>query len=167
MAATGRTMIRNATTADAGAICRIYNPYVLETVVSFEETAVSEAEMAGRIEDLSRTHPWFVAEIDAQIVGYSYASPWRTRAAYRNSVETTVYIAQGHARQGIGRALYGQLLGELAQRGFHCAMGGIALPNPGSVALHEAMGFVEVARFREVGRKFDRWVDVGYWQRIL
>jgi L-amino acid N-acyltransferase YncA len=160
-------MIRYATPADAAGICRIYNPYVQDTVISFEEAPVPVAAMATRIEELLRTHPWHVAESDGEIAGYAYASPWRSRAAYRHAVETSVYVAQQHAGRGLGRALYGVLLQDLTQRGFHCAMGGIALPNPASIALHESMGFVEVGRFREVGWKFGRWVDVGYWQRFL
>lgn len=160
-------MIRGATAADAADLCRIYNPYVEETVISFEEAPVAVPAMADRIAELLRGYPWHVAELEGEVVGYAYASPWRARAAYRHAVETSVYIAQRHGRRGLGRALYNVLLADLAQRGFHCAMGGIALPNPGSVALHESMGFVEVARFREVGRKFDRWIDVGYWQRFL
>jgi len=123
--------------------------------------------MAERIADIQRTHVWHVACIDDAVVGYAYAGPWRTRAAYRFAVETTVYLAPDRARQGLGRALYTRLLADLRDMGFHCAMGGIALPNEASVALHEAMGFVKVAHFREVGRKLDRWIDVAYWQRAL
>ncbi len=101
------------------------------------------------------------------VVGWAYATAWKARSAYRFSVETTVYVAASHQGRGIGAALYGALLGDLRGRELHSAVGGIALPNPASVALHEKLGFKKIAHFAEVGRKFDRWVDVGYWQLIL
>jgi phosphinothricin acetyltransferase len=161
-------MIRACTAADAAAITEIYNHYIRETVVTFEETPVTAAEMAKRIEDVSARFPWLVWEDGGAVVGYAYAAAWKSRSAYRFSVETTIYLAAGHHGRGIGLSLYGALLAELrAARGFHSAVGGIALPNPASIALHEKLGFRKIAHFVEVGRKFDRWVDVGYWQLIL
>src|SRR6185369_7304265 len=122
-------VIRLATTADADAICKIYNYYVESTIVTFEETPVTPDVMAERIADIQRTHVWYVACIDDAVAGYAYAGPWRSRAAYRFAVETTVYLDRDHTRHGLGRALYGQLLPDLLELGFHCAMGGIALPN--------------------------------------
>ena len=123
--------------------------------------------MAERVETTLRSYPYLVAENGGRVVGFAYASQHRARAAYRRSVDVTVYVAE-HARgAGVGRALYGDLLPMLAERGFHAAFGGIALPNPGSVALHEAMGFEHVGVYREVGFKFGRWHDVGWWQRLL
>jgi L-amino acid N-acyltransferase YncA len=160
-------VIRRVVPADAAAVAAIYNRHVRETIVTFEETPVDEPTMRGRIADIDTSHAWFVAEIDGRVVGYAYASAWRPRSAYRRSVETTVYVADEALRRGVGTALYEALLPELAQQGFHCAMGGIALPNAASVALHERMGFVKVAHFCEVGWKLGRWIDVGYWQRML
>jgi L-amino acid N-acyltransferase YncA len=160
-------VIRDAAAADAPAICAIYNLYVLSTVITFEEAPVEAASMAERIAEIRRAHPWLVCELDGEIAGYAYAGPWRTRTAYRFATETTIYLAPGHTGRGVGRTLYEALLAELARRGYRCAMGGIALPNPASVALHEKVGFVKVAHFREVGWKLDRWIDVGYWQRML
>jgi L-amino acid N-acyltransferase YncA len=106
--------------------------------------------------------------LDAErIVGYAYASKWRARFGYRHSVESSVYLAPDQQRRGLGGMLYRRLLARLREQGCHAVMGGIALPNPGSVALHEKLGFEQVAHFREVGRKFDRWVDVSYWQMTL
>ena len=85
----------------------------------------------------------------------------------RFSVETTVYVAPGHMRRGLGAALYRQLIDELRVRGVHAAVGGIALPNAASIALHEKLGFKKIGQFVEIGRKLDRWVDVGYWELIL
>ena len=159
--------IRACTSADAAAICAIYNPYVRETVITFEETPVPTAEMAQRIGDVTARLPWLVAEEQGAILGYAYATPWKARSAYRFSVETTVYVAPGHMRRGLGAALYRQLIDELRVRGVHAAVGGIALPNAASIALHEKLGFTKIGQFVEIGRKLDRWVDVGYWELIL
>ena len=160
-------VIRRVRADDAAAIAAIYNHHVLNTIVTFEETPVDEAAMRVRIAGIDASHAWFVAELDGRIGGYAYASAWRARSAYRPSVETTVYVAQDALGHGLGTLLYHALLAELGKRGFHCAMGGIALPNAASVALHERMGFAKVAHIREVGWKLGRWIDVGYWQRML
>jgi L-amino acid N-acyltransferase YncA len=160
-------MIRACTAADAAAICAIYNPYIRDTVITFEEAPVSTAEMARRIGEVTGRLPWLVAEEQGALVGYAYATPWKTRSAYRLSVETTVYVAPGQQRRGLATDLYRELLVQLRRLGVHCAVGGIALPNPASVALHEKLGFKKIGQFAEIGRKFDRWVDVGYWELIL
>jgi L-amino acid N-acyltransferase YncA len=156
--------IRPVRPDDAAAICSIYNHYVRNSTISFEETPVSSEEMVTRIRAIA---PWYVCEHDAALLGYAHAAPWRGRSAYRFSVESSVYLAPEHAGKGIGKQLYTALITDLRQRGIHAVMGGIALPNDASIALHEALGFVKVAQFREVGRKFDRWLDVGYWQLLL
>lgn len=160
-------MIRTATPKDAAAIINIYNHYIATTTISFEENPVSEQEMAQRIKDVTAQMPWYVEEQDGAVIGYAYATPWRVRSAYRFSVESTVYVAATHAGKGIGKRLYQALLADLHQRGIHVVIGGIAQPNPASVALHESMGFEKVAHFKDVGRKFERWVDVGYWELVL
>ncbi|MFO1413800.1 MAG: arsinothricin resistance N-acetyltransferase ArsN1 family B [Burkholderiales bacterium] len=159
--------VRPATPADAEAVCTIYNPFVTGTVVTFEETPVATDEMAARIAQVSRTHHWLVATAGGAVAGYAYAGPWRTRAAYREAAECSVYVAPAHARRGVARALYARLLALLRAQGIHTVIGGIALPNDASVALHERMGFAPVAHFREVGFKFGRRIDVGYWQLLL
>jgi len=160
--------IRPATPADAGAICAIYNHYIATTTISFEEDPVAEAEMAQRIADVCAAGlPWRVAEVGGAVVGYAYATKWRVRPAYRHSVESTVYVDREHAGRGIGRALYAALLDALRARGLHLVIGGIAQPNEASVGLHEALGFRKVAHFSEVGMKFGRWIDVGYWELKL
>ena len=160
--------IRAAGARDAGAIARIYNHYVANTVITFEEQEVPDAEMAARIDEIaSASLPWLVAERDGRIVGYAYATKWRVRSAYRFSTEIAVYVDPDCGRAGIGSRLFEELLPRLEARGIHAVLGGIALPNDASVRLHEKFGFEKVAHLREVGRKFDRWVDVGYWQRNL
>ena len=160
-------MIRPATSADAAAIAAIYNHYVTGTTITFEEEAVSVAEMAARIANVTAQFPWYVWERDGEVAGYAYATPWRVRSAYRFSVETTVYVAPGHARKGIGLQLYASLIETLRGNGIQVALGGIAQPNPASVALHERLGFEKVAHFKRVGRKFEQWIDVGYWELQL
>jgi L-amino acid N-acyltransferase YncA len=162
------SLVRPATAADAQDIARIYNYYVDNTVITFEEEPVSAPEMAGRIaEAQGLSLPWLVAEVDHAIVGYAYARRWRPRSAYRYSAETTIYLEHGHAGRRIGTMLYSALLPLLRERGIHVAIGGVALPNDASVALHEKLGFERVATFRQVGFKHGRWVDVGYWELLL
>jgi len=161
-------LVRPATAADAEAIARIYNHYVANTVITFEEESVSVADMAARIaEAQSLSLPWLVAEVDGAIVGYAYARRWRPRSAYRYSAETTIYLERGYEGRGIGSTLYSALLPLLRERGMHVAIGGVALPNDASIALHEKLGFESVATFRQVGFKHDRWVDVTYLQLVL
>ncbi|SEO19585.1 phosphinothricin acetyltransferase [Duganella sp. CF517] len=160
-------MIRPATPDDACAIVEIYNHYVATTVISFEERPVTPDEMAARIRDVTAALPWLVYESEGAVVGYAYATKWRVRSAYRYSAETSVYVAPGRGGKGIGSALYETLLEELRAREIHMAIGGIAQPNPASVALHERLGFEKVAHFKQVGRKFDRWIDMGYWELQL
>lgn len=160
-------MIRSAGPADADAIARIYNHYILHTVISFEEEPVSGADMQGRMAEVQRNFPWLVYEEDGAVAGYVYATPWKNRGAYRHAVETTVYVDKAKLGTGIGARLYETLLHTLRERDLHVAMAGIALPNDGSVAIHEKFGFVKVGHYREIGRKFGRWVDVGYWQLML
>ena len=111
--------------------------------------------------------PWLVAELDNAVVGYAYASRWKVRSAYRHSVETTVYLEHGLEGRGIGTKLYSELLALLRGQRLHVAIGGAALPNKASVALHKKLGFEHVGTFRQVGFKQNRWIDVAYWQVVL
>ena len=161
-------IVRPASAADSEALARIYNYYIENTVITFEEEPVSAQAMAGRVaETQSLSLPWLVAEIEGAVVGYAYARKWRERSAYRYSRETTIYLERGYEGRGIGKTLYSGLLPLLRERGIHVAIGGVALPNEASVALHEKLGFKHVATFHQVGFKHDRWVDVAYWQLVL
>ncbi|HUO68040.1 MAG TPA: arsinothricin resistance N-acetyltransferase ArsN1 family B [Gammaproteobacteria bacterium] len=159
--------IRACLASDAASVCAIYNHYVRETVITFEEEPVSEREMTERIRDVTARWTWLVEEDNGLIKGYAYASAWKTRSAYRFSVESTVYVAAEHLGGGIGTQLYRALLAALREQNVHYVTGGIALPNPASVALHERLGFRKNGHFSEVGFKLGRWVDVGYWELIL
>jgi len=161
-------VIRPAVPTDAGAVSRIYNHYVEKTHVTFEEDAITPDEMARRIQGVADgDFPWIVAQRSGRLVGYAYVCPWRPRKAYRCSVEATVYIDPTLTGQGIGSQLYGALLPALAVRGIHVVVGVIALPNDASVRLHERFGFTKVAHLDEIGFKFGRWIDVGYWELKL
>ena len=162
------TTVRAATAADAPALAEIYNHYVVHTVITFEEETISADEMLRRMDDVaSASLPWLVAEHDGRMAGYAYATKWRQRSGYRFSAEATVYLAPDAGRRGIGSRLYGELFPLLKARGIHAVVGGIALPNEGSVALHEKFGMTQVAHFKETGFKFGQWVDVGYWEVTL
>jgi L-amino acid N-acyltransferase YncA len=152
---------------DIPAICAIYNYYIENTVITFEEVPVPVSEMSERVKFHSKLWPWLVCEVEGAVVGYAYASKWKERAAYKNSVEISVYIQNASVGKGYGKALCGALLDALTKLGCHVVIGGVALPNAASIALHEHFGFQMVAHFSEVGFKFGRWVDVAYWQKIL
>ncbi|EIU4876500.1 arsinothricin resistance N-acetyltransferase ArsN1 family B [Pseudomonas aeruginosa] len=159
--------IRQAHPEDAPAIQLIYTPIVAGTAISFEEVPPTIKEMRQRIVTTLQNYPYLVAERDGRLVGYAYASQHRARAAYRWAVDVTVYIADGERRSGIGRSLYAELLPLLAKQGFNAAYAGIALPNAGSVGLHERLGFRHIGTFPQVGFKLGQWHDVGYWRLEL
>ena len=152
---------------DAAACAAIYAPFVRESWVSFELDAPDCAEIARRIAACSASHGWLVAERNGAVAGYAYGSAHRARAAYQSSCDVAVYVDPLFARIGCGAALYRALLPMLAERGFHAAFAGIALPNPGSIGLHEAMGFTALGTYHAVGWKMGAFRDVGWWQRLL
>ena len=160
-------VLRPASASDAGACAAIYAPYVRDTVITFEVDPPSEAEMAARIETASIRHAWLVMEVEGEVVGYANASPHMARAAYDRTAFVGIYMAQAACGRGLGRRLYTALIDDLAAKGFHALLGCITLPNAPSIALHEALGFTQVGHFREVGWKQDRWLDTGWWQRLL
>ena len=159
--------LRPALPGDAGAIASLYAPHVLAGVASFEEQAPDAAAMATRMEGSGGLYPWIVAAEGSDVVGYAYATRFRDRDAWRWTVETSVYLAEGAQRRGVGRLLYEALVVTLRRQGFTQAIGAIALPNPGSIALHEAVGFRRAGVLRAAGYKHGQWIDVGYWQRQL
>lgn len=152
---------------DAAACAAIYSPSVESTPISFELTPPDADEFAGRIERYSATHQFLVAEEGGEVVGYAYACRWRERAAYDWAVEVSVYVDPAHQGEGVGRALYAELLDRLRAQGFRLAVAGITLPNPASIALHERLGFEPIGALREIGWKLGGWHDVGYWQLRL
>ena len=160
--------IRPVTPTDAERIAAIYNHYVLNTVVSFEEDAISTADMAARIQEVTTVGlPWLVTEVEQRVIGFAYASKWKGRCAYRKSVETTIYLDAANCERGAGTRLYNEMILRVRHLGYHTAIGGVALPNKRSVRLHEKLGFKKVAHFEQVGYKQGRWVDVAYWQLLF
>lgn len=160
--------IRDARPQDAAAIAAIYNVHVRGTHVTFELVEVDAPEMARRIAEVQdRGLPWLVAVQGDAVLGYAYAAPWKARAAYARTVETSIYLDAAACGRGLGKGLYRALLDRVRAAGMHVAIGGASLPNPASAALHAALGFESVGCFREVGFKFDQWIDVGYWQLRL
>lgn len=161
-------MIRNAKIEDAESICNIYNPYILNTVITFEEETITPDDIVKRMSMVKGLgFPYLVAEENGEVLGYAYAGKWRERIAYRFVVESTIYLTPTSAGKGLGTTLYQELIKRLKLNGIHAVLGGITLPNPASVALHEKLGFRKVAQFKEVGYKFNQWLDVGFWQLIL
>lgn len=161
-------MIRPVSSGDATAIAAIYNHYVTETTVTFEEDPVAPEEMARRIESVvAQGQPWLVAEVDGQVAGYAYATRWHHRHGYRFSVEVTVYLGHAFGGRGLGSALYRELFPLVESLGIRSIVGVIALPNAASVALHEKFGMEKVGHLKAIGMKFGEWVDVGYWQKSV
>ncbi len=159
--------IRLATPDDADRCLEIYLPFVTNSATSFETEPPGSADMRRRIADTLQSYPWLVMDAHHALRGYVYASPHRTRAAYRWTVEVAVYVHPDARRQRVGSALYLKLFRLLAAQNFYHAYGGIALPNPASVALHESVGFRRCALYERIGFKLGAWHDVGWWHRAL
>jgi len=162
-----RERLRLATSDDAAQIAAIYAPFVAATHVSFEEVPPTADEMRARLSRAAGTWPWVVCERDGNIAGYAYASAHRTRPAYRYSVDVSAYVHEAHRGTGVGRRAYGALLRLLQAQGYRNAFAGVTLPNDASVALHRALGFVEIGRYRNVGFKAGAWHDTMWLQRPL
>ena len=160
-------MIRQVQLSDASDICSIYNEYILNTRITFEETPLTVDEIFSRIKNITEHYPWLVYEDSGKVIGYTYASRWKERSAYRYSVETGIYIASDYIGKRIGTTLKGELIKELRARSIHSIICEIALPNPASIALCEKYGFEKIAHYKEVDFKLGEWIDVGYWELIL
>jgi L-amino acid N-acyltransferase YncA len=164
----GAGCIRLATPNDAEQVQGIYAPVVRETPISFEYEPPTVEEMRRRISTVAdQERPWLVLDRGGTVLGYVYASRHHERAAYQWSTDVAVYVHADARRGGVGRGLYTSLFAILALQGFHNLYAGITLPNPGSVALHESMGFDPVGVYRRVGFKMGAWHDVGWWGRAL
>ena len=158
-------MIREAREEDADRISEIYNYYVTNTAVTFEEDPVDAADVVERMRKAQASgYSWLVAVENEDVVGYAYSSRWRERSAYRNTAEVSVYLAPAATSRGWGTRLYQALFATLHRKGTHVVIAGVTLPNSESVAIHEKFGMKKVAHFSEVGLKFGKWLDVGYWQ---
>ena len=159
--------MRLATAADAAGVLAIYAPIVRDTAISFEWEPPTLDEMEQRITRNIELLPWLICEAGGEVLGYAYAAPHRVRAAYRWSVESSVYVHERARHTGVGRGLYQSLLALLELQGVKNVYAGIALPNPASVALHEAAGFEALGVYPQVGYKLGAWHDVGWWRLAL
>lgn len=157
-------MIRPVTIEDAQQLVDIYNHYVLNTVVTFDDVPFTVQAFQEKIESIYKVYPFFVFEENNKIVGYAYANKWREKPAYKYTVESTVYLHHNAQGKQIGTKLYIALLSHLKEQNYHVVVGGLTLPNAASVKLHEKFGFEQVAHYKEVGLKFNTWLDVGFWQ---
>lgn len=176
--------IRLATLDDSLAIADIYNWYIKNTTITFEEQLISAGDMAQRIAVTDQTRPWFVLVADddedsavelesagdgnrRRLLGYACAVRWKDRSAYRFARETSIYLEPTIHGKGFGLGLYQHLIDALRGTDVHTLIAGIALPNEASIALHEKLGFRKAGEFEEVGKKFDNYLNVGYWQLML
>jgi L-amino acid N-acyltransferase YncA len=161
------TVVRPATPADVPGIAAIYDHEVATGISTFDLTPPSTEYWTSHVSNTKPGHSFLVADDDGEVVGFAYSSTYRPRPGYRLTRETSVYLAGGARGRGLGRALYDDLLPRLSADGMHTALALIALPNPASVALHEACGFIHLGTMLEVGNKFDRWIDTAWYQLTL
>lgn len=159
--------IRLAAQSDLPAINEIYNHYVLHSTCTYEEEQTSAAEREVWFLSHGPLHPITVAEVEGVIVGWASLSPFRTRSAYRRTVENSVYVRHDRQRQGIGLALLADSVERAKALGHHTIIAGIDREQAASVSIHQRLGFEQVAYLKEVGFKFDRWLDVVYLQKLL
>ena len=160
-------LIRPVTLADAGRITAFYNKYIADTTITFETKPVPVEVMRVRIDSISSAFPYFVYEYDGEAIGYCYARLWKEREAYSKTLETTIYLAPEACHKGIGPLLMTRLIDECRRQGYHALIACITADNLPSLQLHHRLGFRQVSRFSEVGRKFDRWLDVIDLELIL
>ena len=159
--------IRTANDEDVPVILDIYSYYVENIAITFEMIPPSPEEMKRRVSENVQSFDWIVYITNGRVVGYAYYTKFRERKAYDYSCETTVYVHKDFTKRGIGSSLYKELINRLKNTSKAVAIGGISLPNEASVRPHEKMGFKKVGILRNVGRKFNRWIDVGYWELEL
>jgi phosphinothricin acetyltransferase len=160
-------MIRPVRLEDSPAICDIYNYYVRNTRITPEEEAVSTGEMESRIMEITKNFPWLVSEENNEIIGFAFLHHYVARSAYRFAVEDSIYIKHDLTQNDAGSQLMAALLGEARKMGKHSVIALMELGNKASEALHRKFGFTEIGHLKETGFKFDKWVDVSYWQLIL
>ena len=161
-------MIRNVQLSDAKKIAEIYNPYIKDTIITFEEELVTEQDIAKRIEYVTaKNFPYIVYEENGNVVGYAYVSNWRSRSAYDITLETSVYVDGKAQAKGLGSILYAELINKAREINVHSLIGVISLPNPVSQKLHQKFNFTLVGNFKESGLKFNKLIDVEFWQLIL
>ena len=162
--------VRPATLADLPALTDIYNHYVVHTAITFDLQTFTAATRRGWFDDHAETGPHRVlvaANAAGECLGYASSSRWRPKPAYHTTVETSLYCRPDSVRRGCGRALYGALFAALEGEDVRTIVAGVCLPNPASVSFHEKFGFRSVGVFHAVGRKFDTFWDVAWFERPI
>lgn len=160
-------MIRDIKASDVKQIAGIYNYYVSHSHHTFETETISEKEMSSRISSIRKEYPFIVFEEDENILAYAYATRWKVRQAYDHTVESSIYVNPNYQGKGVGTSLYTQLINDLKEKDLHSILAGISLPNEASIHLHEKLGFTQSGVLKEVGLKFGKWIDVGYWNLLV
>ena len=159
--------IRNVRFEDLNQLCNIYNHFVVNTTITFDTSIKTYEEFAEEMNEIIKEYPFLLVEQNDQILGYAFVSKWKSRRAYNYTVESSIYLDPGSHQKGIGSILYNELITEIKKSKIHSVIAGITLPNDISIRLHEKLGFTKIAQFKEVGYKFEKWLDVGYWELIL
>lgn len=157
-------MIRKFEIKDIESILEIYGYYCLNSIFTFDIQIPEKGTFKKQLLEIQSNYPFYVYEKEGTVVAYAYASKWKNKDAYNKTAEITIYVKDGEHRGGIGYRLYGELLSTMKTNDFHAAIACITLPNHPSVVFHERFGFQKVGHFKEVGFKFYKWIDVGFWQ---
>ncbi|MEO1816389.1 MAG: N-acetyltransferase family protein [Acetobacterium sp.] len=159
--------IRIARESDTEELLAIYAPYVTETAITFEYTVPTHAEFRDRMTKTLMKYPYLVAVQEAEILGYTYASEFKNRAAYDWAVETTIYVKQDSRKSGVGKKLYRALEEVLKQQHICNLYACIAYPNPGSIGFHEYLGYQTIGHFSKCGYKFETWYDMIWMEKMI
>ena len=160
-------IIRNVLNSDIPQVVEILNHYVRNDSCTFQINTYSISEISEKIAEITKVYPYIVMEEGNEVIGFAYASRWREKNAYDKSAETTIYLNPKHKYRGLGKILYQELIEQLREKNFRLLVACLTLPNPSSVRLHESLGFEKAGEFRDAGYKFNRWCDVGFWQKVL
>ena len=160
-------IIRNVLISDIPQVVEILNYYVGNDSCTFQINPYTISEISEKIAEITKVYPYIVMEEDNEVIGFAYASRWREKQAYDKSAETTIYLNPQQKHRGLGKILYQELIEQLRQKNFRLLVACLTLPNPSSVRLHESLGFEKAGEFRDAGYKFNRWCDVGFWQKVL
>ncbi|MBD7912964.1 MULTISPECIES: GNAT family N-acetyltransferase [Clostridium] len=160
-------MIRNVKIEDSKDIAKINNYYILNTCITFDMEKIELNDMKEKIKKHINRDPWIVYEENNRVIGYAYVSEWRSKAAFDLTKEVTIYLDINEKGKGVGTKLMEELLKRCREAGIHTLVSVITMPNDVSVSLHEKFGFKNVAYYKEVGYKQEKWLDVGSWHLLL
>ena len=160
-------MLRNATITDVPVMLEIYRPYILDTAITFEYEVPSLSEFEGRFLSVTKKYPWLVWEEHGEVLGYAYAGPFKSRAAYQWDADLSIYLRRDCRGNGIGRALYTELENRLRALGYHVLYGIVTSANDASCRFHEAMGYRPIAVFENTGVKFGQWYGITWYEKRI